>query len=50
MAYMGEILVGAISCREEMSSLADEDKVVYIQLIGVYESYRRFGIGSKLIQ
>ena len=43
LAYHNNNLIAAICCREE-------DDRVYIMTFGVIETYRRFKIGSKLLQ
>lgn len=47
LAYLKDVLIGAISCKEE---LKDGEQVVYIMTITVLKPYRRFGIGSKLLK
>ena len=47
LAYLKDVLVGAISCKEEQH---EEGPVVYIMTITVLKPYRRYGIGSKLLQ
>jgi len=60
LGYYKDVLVGAISCRyeTEMSEVEDgkEDqakvtgnKVVYIMTINVIKAYRRYQIGSQLL-
>jgi ribosomal protein S18 acetylase RimI-like enzyme len=46
LAYLKDVLVGAISCKEEQR---EEGPVVYIMTITVLKPYRRYGIGSKLL-
>jgi N-alpha-acetyltransferase 50 len=47
LAYLNDILVGGISCREEEFQGAPH---VYILTIGVLEPYRRHGIASQLLE
>ena len=42
-AYFNDILVGAMTCREEVK---DGEKCVYILTIGVLTNYRRYKIGK----
>ena len=44
---MKDVLVGAISCKEEIQ---DGEPVVYIMTITILKPYRRYGIGSKLLE
>lgn len=44
LAYLKDILVGAISCKEDTQE--DGKKAVYIMTITVLKPYRRYGIGS----
>ena len=46
LAYLKDVLVGAISCKENTE---EGQKVVYIMTITVLKPYRRYGIGSKLL-
>jgi len=48
LAYLKDILVGAISCKED--TLEDGSKAVYIMTITDLKPYRRFGIASQLLE
>jgi ribosomal protein S18 acetylase RimI-like enzyme len=48
LAYLKDILVGAISCKEDNQE--DGSKAVYIMTITVLKPYRRFGIASQLLE
>jgi ribosomal protein S18 acetylase RimI-like enzyme len=43
LAYLKDVLVGAISCKEDTH---EGEKAVYIMTITVLKPYRRYGIGS----
>ena len=43
LAYLKDVLVGAISCKYEEK---DNEVVIYIMTITVLKPYRRYGIGS----
>ena len=40
--------MGAISCKEDIQE--DKNKAVYIMTITVLKPYRRYGIGTKLLE
>ena len=61
LGYYKDVLVGAISCRYESEMTEVEDgqeelakktgnKVVYIMTINVLKPYRRYQIGSQLLE
>ena len=47
LAYLKDILVGAISCKEDKKD--DGTVAVYIMTITVLKPYRRYGIASQLL-
>jgi ribosomal protein S18 acetylase RimI-like enzyme len=47
LAYIKDVLVGAISCKEDIDK--DGEHVCYIMTITVLKPYQRYGIGSQLI-
>ncbi|KAL4481158.1 hypothetical protein ABPG72_015113 [Tetrahymena utriculariae] len=46
LAYYNDILVGAMTCRQEEK---DEQQSLYILTIGVLDAYRKHKIGSQLM-
>ena len=48
LAYIKDVLVGAISCKEDVEK--DGEHVCYIMTITVLKPYRRYGVGSKLLE
>lgn len=50
LAYLKDVLVGAISCRYEDDKENAGGRVVYIMTITVLKAYRRYGIGSQLLE
>jgi ribosomal protein S18 acetylase RimI-like enzyme len=46
LAYLKDVLIGAISCKEDKY---EGEKAVYIMTITILKPYRRYGIGSKLL-
>lgn len=56
LAYVKDVLVGAISCKEDYLELEegaevpkndkDRERVVYIMTITVLDPYKRYGIGT----
>ena len=47
LAYLKDVLVGAISCKEDKY---EGQKAVYIMTITILKPYRRYGIASKLLE
>lgn len=45
-AYYNDIIVGAISWKYD---LIENERAVYIMTVTVFEEYKRFGIGSQLL-
>ena len=43
LAYLNDICIAAITCREEEK---EGEKFLYILTIGVLEAYRKLGIGT----
>jgi ribosomal protein S18 acetylase RimI-like enzyme len=48
MAYVKDVLVGAISCKEDIEPSGK--RVCYIMTITVLKPYQRYGIGSQLLE
>ena len=48
-AYVKDVLVGAITCKEDIDKETGEH-VCYIMTITVLEPYRRYGVGSQLLK
>ncbi len=48
MAYVKDVLIGAISCKEDIDKSGEH--VCYIMTITVLKPYQRYGIGSQLLQ
>jgi ribosomal protein S18 acetylase RimI-like enzyme len=48
--YHSDVLVGAICCRREVDEAHPGYFKVYIMTLGVLKPYRRFGLGSKLLE
>jgi ribosomal protein S18 acetylase RimI-like enzyme len=49
MCYVKDVLVGAISCKEDIHPETKEH-ICYIMTITVLKPYQRYGIGSQLLQ
>jgi len=47
LGYVKDVLVGAISCKEDIES--DGSKTCYIMTITVLKPYRRYGVGTQLL-
>ena len=48
LAYIKDVLVGAISCKETKKE--DGTRVCYIMTITILKPYRRYGVGSALLK
>ena len=49
LAFIKDVLVGAISCRYEENQDDKTKKNVYVMTITVLKAYRRYGIGTQLL-
>ena len=49
LAYVKDVLVGAISCRFEDDKENEGGRVVYIMTITILKPYRRYGIATLLL-
>ena len=52
LAYYKDVLIGAITCKEDVDrdeETGKEEKGVYIMTITVLEPYRRYGLASKML-
>ena len=50
LAYIKDVLVGAISCRYEENEEFKGMKNVYVMTITILKPYRRYGIGTQLLE
>ena len=48
LCYVKDVLIGAISCKEDIEE--DGTRTCYIMTITVLKPYRRYGVGSQLLQ
>ena len=48
LAYIKDVLVGAITCKEDFEK--DGERICYIMTITVLKPYRRYGVGTKLLE
>ena len=53
LAYFKDVLIGAISCKHDSykdEDTGEEEEGVYLMTITVLEPYRRYGLGSRLLE
>ena len=54
LAYYKDVLIGAITCKEDFERDENDKKTesfgVYLMTITVLKAYRRYGLGSKMLE